>query len=316
MTQVQISIVIPLYNKAPYIKRAIDSVFAQTFQDFELVVVNDGSTDGSEKIVETYKDSRLKLLNRFSPSGETAARNFGIRHASADLIAFLDADDRWNEKFLETVLRLSKKYPDAGAYATSFIEKHSSGRFKQPIFWFIPKDRNWEGLIPEYFRSCVYGCSPVWSSAVAIPKKVFNDIGGFAEGVTRGGDLDMWARISLKYDIAFSRYIGAVYYKNVQGSSIKKYKCLEGYKIVDSLKHALDNSNFSVYRTRYIKEYANKFILGSAAQCIKAGEIQLAKKHLRNCHTKRFFGRKIFLVLSVALYCQKKDYLSRDGRRI
>ncbi|MCK9267048.1 glycosyltransferase [bacterium] len=305
---IKISVVIPLYNKVDFIKRALSSVLEQTYENFEIIIVNDGSTDGSEKIVEGYNDVRIKLLHRPYPSGVSVARNFGIKHSSADLIAFIDADDKWNENFLGTIVRLRKKHPKAGAYSTAFIEKRSN-KCKKPIFWFIPRGEEWEGIIPDYFKSCIYGASPVCSSAVAIPKKIFSDVGFFPEGIKRGEDQDMWARIALNYDIAFSQYVGAIYYKGIQRSGVKKNKCLEGYRVVESLEAALKKKKICPKKAKYIKEYANKFILGSAAQCIKAGEIELAKKHLNKCHTERFLGRKLFLIFSAFLYSNKQRLL-------
>lgn len=87
-----VSIIIPLYNKAPYIKRALDSVISQTIQDFEVIVVNDGSTDGGEHIVEGYSDARIHLVHQKN-KGVSAARNRGVSLAKSNMVAFLDADD-------------------------------------------------------------------------------------------------------------------------------------------------------------------------------------------------------------------------------
>ncbi len=295
----EISVVIPLYNKAGYVKRAVNSILCQTFQNFEIMVVNDGSTDGSEKVVEEYKDSRIKLLHRDNPSpGGHAARNTGIRNATSDFVTFLDADDEWKPEFLETVLRLKEKYPSAGAYATAYKEKKMDGSIKVPRFWFVPE----EGIIPDYFRSSLYGASPICTGAVAVPRYVFETVGFFPEGVRRGGDLDMWARIALKYPIAFSRYVGATYYKDVPGSVIKTNVMLEGYRIVNTLEEFLKNNrDIPAERKRYIAEYANKFRLSSAAHCIKAGKMEQARAHLKKCRTRRFFIRKLWLQLHCLL---------------
>lgn len=296
-----VSVVIPLYNKVNYIKRALKSVLSQTFQDFEIIVVNDGSTDGSEKIVEKYKDKRIHLINRNTPSpGGPAVRNEGIKNAKSDFIAFLDADDEWKEKFLETVLRLRKKYPSAGAYATAY-EVKEKGKVHIPKFWFIPEG-NWEGLIPDYFKSCVYGISPVWTGAVAIPKYIFDDVGYFPEGVKKGEDLDMWARIALKYPIAFSRYVGATYYIDVPGSIVKTYKVIEGYKVVDTLEEFLkDNPDIPRIKKKYIREYANKMRFKCIKKCIETGNIKMAKKHLKKCDTKIFIKKKIYFFFKILL---------------
>ncbi|MCM8777980.1 MAG: glycosyltransferase, partial [Candidatus Omnitrophica bacterium] len=236
--------------------------------------------------------------------GGHRARNEGIRNARSDFIAFLDADDEWKDKFLETVLRLRDKFSSAGGYATGYEEREGD-KIKVPKFWFIPEG-DWEGLIPDYFKSCVYGTSPVWTGAVAIPKYVFDVVGYFPEGVKKGGDLDMWVRIALRYPVAFSRYIGATYYKDVPGSVVKKERVLEGFKVVDTIEEFLkNNTDVSSQRKRYIVEYANRFRLSSAAHCIKAGRIKMAKKHLKSCHTRRFLFRKLYLYLKTIFIVDK-----------
>src|SRR5579885_3306070 len=100
----RVSVVIPLYNKAPYIARAIASVQRQTVRDVELIVVDDGSTDGSSSVVESIEDSRKALIRQLN-AGPGAARNRGLRDARAPFVAFLDADDAWAPSFLEEALR-------------------------------------------------------------------------------------------------------------------------------------------------------------------------------------------------------------------
>ena len=149
-TKPQISVIIPLYNKAPYIGRAIDSVISQTIQDFELIVVNDGSTDGGENIVAEYSDSRIFLINQKN-SGVSVARNNGVNVANSELISFLDADDEWLPTYLETILKLVNKYPSAGIYATGSINYFSDkNQYPQNVSG-IPE--NYEGILPHVFRS-------------------------------------------------------------------------------------------------------------------------------------------------------------------
>lgn len=113
------SVVIPLYNKQNYIKETIKSVLNQTFQDFEIVIVNDGSKDDSVKVVESIQDDRIKLVHQEN-SGVSVARNMGIKEANAKYIAFLDADDLWLPEFLQTIYELIQNFPDAGLYATAY----------------------------------------------------------------------------------------------------------------------------------------------------------------------------------------------------
>ncbi|NLZ30356.1 MAG: glycosyltransferase family 2 protein, partial [Methanomicrobiales archaeon] len=115
----EVSVVIPLYNKAPYIARALSSIIAQTRQDFEVIVIDDGSTDGGEEIVRGFDDPRIRVI-RQENRGVSAARNRGIEAARADFIAFLDADDEWMPTHLGALLRLRGRYPRAGAYGTAY----------------------------------------------------------------------------------------------------------------------------------------------------------------------------------------------------
>lgn len=116
---IKFPVVIPLYNKEPHVKRALDSVMSQIVQDFEIIVVNDRSIDKSTDVVKSFSDVRIRLINQEN-AGVSVARNRSIDEAKFELIAFLEADDEWMPDYLETIiLRLREQYPCAGLYATS-----------------------------------------------------------------------------------------------------------------------------------------------------------------------------------------------------
>ena len=114
-----ISVIIPLYNKVNTVERAVRSVLDQTVSEFELIVVNNGSTDGSEDVVKRIDDPRIILISQPN-QGVSMARNKGVAIAKGDYVAFLDADDEWRPTFLETVLRMREKYPDCAVFATAY----------------------------------------------------------------------------------------------------------------------------------------------------------------------------------------------------
>ena len=130
-----ISVVIPLYNKERQIAHTLRSVFAQTFQDFEVVIVDDGSTDGSVAEVEKFTDSRIRLIRQVN-AGVAAARNRGIEEAQGELIAFLDADDEWKPEYLATQYHLYQKYPECSVYACNYEFREYEGKVTPTI---IPK---------------------------------------------------------------------------------------------------------------------------------------------------------------------------------
>lgn len=203
------SVVLPLYNKQEYVKRTIDSVLGQNFEDFEIVVVNDGSTDKSVEVIEAIIDSRVRIVHKRN-EGVSAARNAGIREARADYIVFLDADDLWMPQFLQTVRELIFKYPSAGIFATAY-DIHAGGKIRKLNTNGLP-DSDFEGVIPNYFKVVANGDLIVWTSAVCVPKKIFydNDI-WFPVGESRGEDQFVWARIALHFDVAYSCKVMARY---------------------------------------------------------------------------------------------------------
>lgn len=218
------SIVIPLYNKEKDIAATLRSVFAQTFTNFEVIVVNDGSTDGSENEVRQFNDNRLiyiKTENR----GVSKARNLGIEKANGEYIAFLDADDYWFPDHLETLQQLITQYPDAGLYATNYNFIHPNGNIQHTNFNTLGP--NFSGIVDNAFRHSLKD-RLMWTSCVAVRTEVFATVGVFDTSITLGAgeDTDMWIRIALKYPVAFTTKVTAHY--NLAGSNrISHAKTLE-----------------------------------------------------------------------------------------
>ena len=277
-----ITVVIPLYNKVRHIGRALDSVLAQTFSDFEVIVVNDGSTDGSEKVVERHTDPRIRVIHRehVNSEGGHAARNRGVAEARADLVAFLDADDEWLPGFLETVLRLYRRYPGCGAYATMGRIVEKTGRCRTPVYSTIPVPP-WEGIIPNFFRTSILDPDPFNSSTVAVPKRVFGSVGLFPVGVPRTGDTDMWCRIALRFPIALSTQVGGVYHREAE-NRIWHGPRPHNHRAIESMEQALQSGVLpSGVPPRDIIEYRNKLHITCAAFCIAEGFHSEAREHLR-----------------------------------
>jgi glycosyltransferase involved in cell wall biosynthesis len=197
-----VSVIIPLYNKEKEVCRAIQSVLAQTFTDLEIVVVNDGSTDKGPDLVRALQDSRIKVINQDN-AGVSAARNRGITESHGELIAFLDADDEWRPNFLETIMNLNLKFPHCRVFATSYLYCDDKHNCRSPVIKGLP-DNFKEGVLQDYFNMAIKSDPPLWSSVVVIEKEAINSIGKFPLGVKIGEDLLTWARLAVKYDIAFS----------------------------------------------------------------------------------------------------------------
>jgi glycosyltransferase involved in cell wall biosynthesis len=203
------TVVMPLHNKRPFVAQAVQSVLHQSYPDFELCVVDDGSTDESLAALGGLSEARLRVV-RQPHQGASVARNRGIVEARGEWIAFLDADDQYLPAFLGQVHACAERFPEAGAiYARiqweEFREANPSRRPPR-----VASEAPW--LLPDYFRHIVYGggCE-ISASSVAIRREVFAAAGGFPEGIHIGEDSDTWLRVAWATRIAFLPQTLAVY---------------------------------------------------------------------------------------------------------
>ena len=127
------SVIIPLYNKAPYIRKTVESVLGQTFGDFELIIVDNGSNDGSSEIVSQFNDPRLSVHRMEENVGVSNARNIGVELSSAPYVTFLDADDWWESTFLEEMKGLIERHPNVGIYGTKYYIVKNGKKRVAPI---------------------------------------------------------------------------------------------------------------------------------------------------------------------------------------
>ncbi len=197
-----ISVVVPLYNKENTIARAIGSILSQTYQDFEIVIVDDGSTDNSSQVVASINDVRISIVSQKN-RGVSVARNTGIAHAKGDWIAFLDADDIWDMTFLETVSSLSKEYAQCSVIATAYNIVDIHGKVTSPTLNHL-SFTSISGVMTNYFDVASHSTPPICSSSVMIKKVALETIGGFPLGIKQGEDLLTWARLAALYPIAYA----------------------------------------------------------------------------------------------------------------
>ncbi len=211
------SVVVPLYNKEQFIQRTLQSIFDQTFADYELIVVDDGSTDQSySKACAVVKNNNPnQYVVTQENEGVASARNKGAAMAKGDYICFLDSDDWWEPDFLEEIDRLITEYPDAGLYGTSFYLVKNGQQRVAPIGFE-------HGFIKGYINYCqTYArtlCMPITSSSVAIPRAGFMASGGFRSHLTLGEDFDLWIRLAISYPVAMVNKPLANYFQDLPPS--------------------------------------------------------------------------------------------------
>lgn len=200
------TVVIPLYNKAPHIAQTLDSVLAQTVPANDIVVVDDGSSDGGAEIALTYAHRRVQLI-RQANQGVSAARNTGVDAAKTDYIAFLDADDWWLPNHLEVLQKLALSHPSAALLSTSHLIRRSE-RF------FCPQSslpEGWSGVVQNFFNTYANGLSLVNSSTACVRRPELLQVGGFPVGVRRGEDIITWINLALRFPVAHVRIATSVF---------------------------------------------------------------------------------------------------------
>lgn len=196
------SIVIPLYNKELSIESTIQSVLNQTYQNYEIIVVNDGSSDSGAKVVQNINDNRIRMIHQKN-QGVSAARNRGIMEANNDWIAFLDGDDLWKKNHLEEILRMMAAFPMDKVHVTSFEYSDKRKLFKHSRSNSIFK-------IENYFKEALKEAL-IWTSIIVVHKSCFKETGCFDIGLNRGEDTDLWVRLASNFDIIKSSVNTAVY---------------------------------------------------------------------------------------------------------
>ena len=248
-----ISVIIPLYNKEKTVANTIQTVLGQTFRDFEIVIVDDGSTDGSVGEVEKIDDPRIRLI-RQQNAGVSAARNKGVEEARGEYVAFLDADDEWRPDYLATQYALTQKYPDCGVFAVNYEFHDEKGEITQTVINHLPFEEV-DGELTNYFHVAFTSHPPIWTSAVVVKTTLIQSIGGFPEGVRIGEDLITWAKLACLAKIAYSTKSLAIYNFASQGKRLIPVKKPDE---IDYVGNELERM-VKTYDIPYLREYAARW---------------------------------------------------------
>ncbi|MGV0829516.1 glycosyltransferase family 2 protein [Empedobacter brevis] len=209
-----VSVVIPLYNKENSILDTIHSVLNQTYDDFELLIINDGSTDNSLSVVSNIQDPRIKIIDKPN-GGVSSARNVGILNSQNEYIAFLDGDDLWFETHLETLVNsielLDKN--DIGGIGTTFY-KSENKIFDEKKFI-----KNKPLIIDDYFEFMSSPIPRFNSSTLMVKKSKIMETGLFDESLKYGEDVEFWYKLFSKYTLIYLNTITTIYFVAAENRS-------------------------------------------------------------------------------------------------
>ena len=227
----KVSVIVPTYNRADRLKKALNSIFSQTYQDFELIVVDDGSTDKTSKVMESFPKAQYLSIKK--NSGVSNARNVGLASAKGELICFLDSDDLWNEKKVQTQALWLENNKASQICYTDEIWIRNGVRVNP-----MDRHRKYSG---DIFRHCL-GLCIVSPSSVMIRAKLFDEIGNFDESLPACEDYDLWLRIAVKYAFHFIEEPLIIKYGGHSDQLSRKYWGMDRFRVV-ALKKLLDQNS-------------------------------------------------------------------------
>ena len=273
------SVIIPLYNKEREVEATVRSVLAQTVQPLEIVVVDDGSTDDSRRVVESIGSPLVRLICQKN-AGECAARNRAMSEARGEWFALLDADDCWKPEFLEEVAAMIAEWPDCGIYSTAFEVVSPTGRVRGNC----PTER---GVVENFWRESMthYVTIP---SATVLSRKVVEELGGFPEGMKMGGDQWMWIKIASHHRVCFSPRALCDYSMVASNRSGAIYTPeVTKYTLEEFLERPYPSPAEDFWRGEFVAKCA----IGKALTLTAKGDTEFGRRVVRNFGYTRHYRR-------------------------
>lgn len=304
-----ISVVIPLYNCKKYIVRAIKSILSQTYLPAEIIVVNDGSSDNGEKLVEDMNHPLVRLINQKN-AGVSAARNKGIAEAKSDFIAFLDADDEWLPNHLETIHQLIETSPQCGLFASSYqIKPMVKEEFLPNInHSYLPHDR---GIIDDFYGLAAHSADmPMHVNSIVVKKSHLIEIGGFPVGIPAGEDIVTIAKLYSICDFAYTKQATIIYY--LTPNEGKSHRPVLLKDPIDEMFHSLRAKASHRKNVRlYIASWHKRRVVGA----ILAKKYSIAIYHFALSFCYAPFYKKLYTTTLKSLYCSitgKSIYINNN----
>ncbi len=285
--------VISLYNKENHIQRAIRSVLAQTYTDFELIVVDDGSTDSSLVNASNIPDERLRIISQYN-MGVSAARNRGVAESKHEWIAFLDADDEWKPDFLAMTMDLQRDFPACKLLASAYIFCREWGQDNslQRQLNYPPE---WRGILNNYYQDLQN--SPFCSSSIVLEKELLVRIGGFATNLHKGEDTNTWIRMYQETEFAFTNRVGAIYHLEAENRAIPQPTLLgddprKPYSHALLLQQLLREKKIPTSKIQAAIEYMALNDLPVSRQLLEQGYSREARQRLWSYRRTKIYRKK------------------------
>ena len=304
------SVVIPLYNKAPYIDSTLQSVLAQDCPDFEVLVIDDGSQDEGAQIVARCTDPRVRLLRQIN-AGVAVARNRGIEAARGQWVCFLDADDWLHPRYLSTLIEAQQRHPEAEVVAADFLRvPDAPGPWPPP--WPVASGPAPVELITRLARRWMDGPSLSSSSVAVLRSRLLAMQPCFAPGETLGEDLDLWFRLAEVTPVALAHKPLVAYRVQVAGSLSSQHLSERRYPFLERLRKRVRSGGLSPQLERDTRWLIAQQELSLAREALQAGRRAQALRWLLAARPG-WRGRRLWFTLMM-IACMPRTWAERSHR--
>lgn len=309
------SVIIPVYNGEKFIQKAVDNVIAQTIPDWELIVVNDGSTDQTLKMLEPYENHpKIRIITREN-GGVSAARNTGMKHARFSYFAFLDCDDTWLPNHLETFKSMIEQYPDAGIYYTLGLIRLADGKNISNISFFEKRSElnefvRVDNFIKEYDQDKNVKAH---TTCACVSKSAAEKAGGFREGCKIGEDLAFFLNIGIYFPVVLSSKITSVYEKG-NSTATKDVSFDPDWFFFEESKEILKDDSLSEDKKKHLRSVMTWFTMRRARHYVINGRKKEAWKSYREIGSdKKIQKDKLItlLLLLLPVFLVRKIFMMR-----
>ena len=303
------SVIIPVYNKADTIQAAVNSVYAQTISDYEIIVVDDGSRDALAEALVNLHGPKLNLIQQQN-GGVSVARNTGIAHAKGDYICFLDADDLWKPHHLETLAKMIEKYPDSTTFITSHEIITPDGKLCHSNVFLneICEDIETDDLIGFLNRTSY---SVVHTNSICVKCSMLNETGvRFEPGVRIGEDTDVWYRLGLKHSVVISRNESTIY-RQEYSTATKNGSYVHNWIFSRRIEEFLSDDSISARVKQSLICLQDRYKMTGSREYMLEGNRKEAKRILSEIKMKRGKRYVLTVIFTSLPYCLCKKLLRK-----
>tara|TARA_R100000935_G_scaffold9921_3_gene19906 strand:- start:3608 stop:4501 length:894 start_codon:yes stop_codon:yes gene_type:complete len=291
------SIIIPNYNRENSVVKAIDSVLNQTYSNFELIIVDDCSTDNSMNVINAIKDPRINLFKLEKNSGPAVARNVGISKSKGEYISFLDSDDQFEKEFLEKTLKTLNGTSDKIGFTWTGRRLHEDGKIKEQIW--DPKYRD------DTYHTFLHDIKIGTSAGITIKSEVFKKVGDFNENLLAAEDTEFFFRLSQNYDYLVIKNILVNIYRSNDDRLSKNFKKIAiAYNIFMPTHFPTINKSAVLQKKYYYKMMWLNYHLGDKTEA--RNYFNKIPKEKNNFNTKVIKTLYELLSIKIAYFVHKK----------